>query len=147
MLPLKQSAAYLNVLVKLMVKQDLTGADDESMQQAMMEGLTLTHTDFLLYMATVSGGYAYRHLMIPKLIEALKKSGPSCALSQSCVYANSLISSEIKNLDPMNKNGQHPKIESTLMSKLCPCKEFPPITADDAKTNANLTKKSNDRKQ
>lgn len=46
-------------------------------EEAVNKGVSLEYEDFLLYLATVSGGNAIRNVMIPRLIDSLKKLSPS----------------------------------------------------------------------
>lgn len=95
--------------------------------QAMKDGVTLKHhRDFILYMATVSGGYALRYVMIPHLIDSLRELGPSDDIMQAFVQANEKIKNELKGLDPASITGQLPKVEFTSSKKFCIGKQFPP---------------------
>jgi hypothetical protein len=111
------------------VREDITPGLS-SREQAEKEGICLANQpDFLLYLATYSGGYAYRHVMIPRLIDSLAELLPSDDMYLACVAANKRIRME---LEAQNLLAQSlPKIESTLQKKLCIGKEFPPLTPND----------------
>lgn len=99
-----------------------------SAEQARKEGVTLKHhPDFLLYMATVSGGYAFRYVMIPCLVDCMRQLSASESVSQACESANNKVKQQLEKLDPQGKGGQLPKVESTLRKKFCIGKQFPPL--------------------
>lgn len=108
-----------------------------TLNQAMREGITLKyHPDFLLYMATVTGSYAMRHIMIPCLIDSLAQLAPSDCILQACTAASEKVKRDVKQFGPTLR--QLPKFESTLSRKFCIGKLFPPI-----KRSAKWTDTSN----
>jgi hypothetical protein len=88
-------------------------------ETAEEEGISLNKPEFLVYLATASGGYALRHLMIPCLMESLRELNPSDCLIDACQSANHRIENELKRGNFGPEIGQLPKIESTLTKKFC----------------------------
>lgn len=89
--------------------------------------LKAQHADFLLYLATGIGGYAFRMVMIPCLLKSLGLLDPGDDILQGCTLANEHIDKELKLLKDRHQKDtdqdlivpQQPKLESTLKKKLC----------------------------
>ena len=67
---------------------------------ALNHGVSLTHPDFLLYMAAVRGRKAKRNLMVPCLIESLRNLQPTDNITKACDEAHNKISELVKTNDP-----------------------------------------------
>lgn len=102
-----------------------------SLQEAMRNGTHLCHPDALLYVSTVDGGSSLRDVMIPCLIEAMREMSVTADMNEACQQANAKVGKQLEMLDPNNRVRQLPKCESTLKSRLCIGKEFPPLRAAD----------------
>lgn len=97
----------------------------DSREAAWREGVSLTQPDFLIYQATVSGGKAFRNLLMPKFIESLKELDAKDDVLKACVRCNEKIRSYLDQNDPENTVWQLPIFQSTFKHSLLLNKTFP----------------------
>lgn len=98
-----------------------------SKQEALKEGISLKHhEDFLLYLATVSGGAALRYLMIPTFIDSLRRLDASDDIHKACVLTNRVVGKKLEALDSKKHTGQLPKVEYTLKKLLALGRRYSP---------------------
>lgn len=86
------------------------------------EEITLEqHSDFCVYMATADGGSALRYVMLPYLMDDLRKLAANDCVSQAIESTNGGIRRELLTLDPNNELNlkQLPEMVFTLKKKLC----------------------------
>jgi len=86
--------------------------------------VALTERDFLLYMATVSGGYALRNLMIPCCVEELSRNSPAQCMSEAFTRASDKVSARVRVMAPESETGQVSEVRSTLRKKFALINNF-----------------------
>ena len=93
-------------------------------QETTQRDACLKQRNFLLYLATTSGGKAIRNLMIPRLMSSLKKLKSDECITQACIKTNNKIEKKLNVDYPNSRLAMIPKYECTFTKRFCIAQEF-----------------------